>query len=377
MRIIDRYLIVTYSKVFLICFASLLGIYMVGDFVGNLHEFIDYGKVQGGLVSVLLDYYLPRVPWFFDMTSSIAGLISALFTVSWLKRNQEMTALMAAGISQFRIVLPLLLAGATISLTATLNRETTLPKARTRLTRDAQDWLGERAAPLQPKIDHVTDILIGGRYTFANEQRISEPSFQLPAWAHSFGRVLTAENAYFLPAEGDRPSGYWFKSVSQPRPITDFTSVRQGSKTVIYSPQDTSWLAKNECFVVSGIGFEQLEGGSAWAKFASTAELVRGLRDPSYDYGADVRVAIHARLMQPFCDMTLLFLGLPVILSDRMKNVFVASSICLVVVALFFGVTITCHSLGMNYLVRPVLAVWCPLLIFVPVAVFFSEPLRR
>jgi len=47
------------------------------------------------------------------------------------------------------------------------------------------------------------------------------------------------------------------------------------------------------------------------------------------------------------------------------------------VVALFFGVTLACHALGTNYLLSPVTAAWCPVLIFVPVARLMAQSLWR
>ena len=94
---------------------------------------------------------------------------------------------------------------------------------------------------------------------------------------------------------------------------------------VVLTPHDTDWLKPDECFVASDITFNQLEGGPAWRQFASTGELLTGLHNRSLDYGADVRVTIHARLVQPILDVTLLFLGLPLVLSRQHRNVFVAS----------------------------------------------------
>ena len=42
MQVIDRYLVSAYIKVFCICFVSLLGIYIVFDFVENLPEFLEH-----------------------------------------------------------------------------------------------------------------------------------------------------------------------------------------------------------------------------------------------------------------------------------------------------------------------------------------------
>ena len=51
--------------------------------------------------------------------------------------------------------------------------------------------------------------------------------------------------------------------------------------------------------------------------YASTAQFIAGVRNPGVDFGADVRVEIHSRIVHPLADVTLLFLGLPLVLSQE------------------------------------------------------------
>ncbi|HJT34548.1 MAG TPA: LptF/LptG family permease, partial [Pirellulales bacterium] len=114
-------------------------------------------------------------------------------------------------------------------------------------------------------------------------------------------------------------------------------------------------------------------GGRSWRQFSSTAQLIAGLSNPSLglagEYGADVRVAIHSRVVQPLLDLTLLFLGLPLVLSGTNRNVFVAIGLCGLVCTAFMMVVLGCQYLGEISLLEPALAAWAPLMVFVPVAV--------
>jgi lipopolysaccharide export system permease protein len=67
-------------------------------------------------------------------------------------------------------------------------------------------------------------------------------------------------------------------------------------------------------------------------------------------------------------DVTLLFLGMPFVLSRGNRNIFVAVAQCLLLVAGFFVVVLGCQTMGNTILVPPALAAWLPMLIFVPVA---------
>jgi lipopolysaccharide export system permease protein len=111
--------------------------------------------------------------------------------------------------------------------------------------------------------------------------------------------------------------------------------------------------------------------------FASTAEMIRALGNRAMDYGADIRVTIHSRFVQPLLDLTLLFLGLPLVVSRESRNVFMAIGLCIAVVAFFLVLVIGCQQLGASGLISPALAAWAPLMIFVPAAVGTAESMWK
>ncbi len=136
------------------------------------------------------------------------------------------------------------------------------------------------------------------------------------------------------------------------------------------TPHDyPAWLKPNEAFMVSDVSVDELAGGMLMRRFASTGELISGLRHRSIYFSPDVRVMIHSRIVQPLLDITLLFLGLPLVVARDNRNVFVAIGLCIGLVGLFFLVSIACQQLGTNMLISPALAAWVPLMLFVPAAV--------
>ncbi len=139
---------------------------------------------------------------------------------------------------------------------------------------------------------------------------------------------------------------------------------------MIITPRDApDWLQRDQVFLVSGVSFEQLTNADAWRDYSLTAQLIRGLHNRILDLGGSVRVAIHGRIVQPLLDLTLLFLGLPLVMTMESRNVFVAMSLCAVISVAFMAVVVLFQMLGSAYLLSPALAVWAPLILFVPVAV--------
>ncbi|HEV3137176.1 MAG TPA: LptF/LptG family permease [Pirellulales bacterium] len=377
--IIDRYLLRQFWHSFVICFCSLTGLYIVIDGFGNLEEFINYAQKHGSLLAIMGEYYGYRSLSFFDTASHLLTLIAAMFTVTWIQRHNELTALEAAGIPKSRIIQPMVGAAIVIIVLSIANREIVIPAVRPHLSHNAQDLEGSEAKPLQARYDNETVVLLGGpgSKTFADQRRIHKPDFYLPAGLDRYGPRLLAEDAFYQPPRQSLPGGYRFVGIDQPKGLDQQPSLLLRDRPVLLTPRDTPWLKPGECFVASNVSFEHLESGTEWRQYASTLELIRGLRNRSLDYGADDRLVIHARVVKPLLDITLLFLGLPLMLSRSNRNVFLAIGMCLGLVIAFMLVVMGCKYLGTSYWIEPALAAWLPLMIFVPCAVALSQPLRE
>lgn len=378
MAIIDRYLLRQFIRTFLICYLSLTGLYIVFDAFTNLEEFRSSADKEGGVLALMVRHYGYKSILFFDQTQSLLALLSSMFTVAWLQRHNEMTALMAAGISRVRIVLPLIGAAGVVSGLALVNRELVMPQIREELVRKATDLLGDKGQQLAPRYDYETNVFFRGRETFRNEMRIRAPDFLLPLELSPYGKQIVAANAFYKPPRGQRPGGYLFEGITSPTGLDARPSLSLKDQPVLLTPRNTRWLRPGQCFLVSNLTFDQLTGEQSFRQFSSTLDLIRALRNPSLDFGADVRVTIHTRFIQPFLDMTLLLLGLPLVATRQSRNVFVAMGLCCAVVTVFLLFVIASQYLGASYFIRSAsLAAWLPLIVFAPAAVAMLEGLWR
>jgi lipopolysaccharide export system permease protein len=377
MFILPRYLLRQFLQIFLICFVSLIGLYIVIDAFGHLDHFSSYAEKEGNLLGVIAEYYSYHSFAFFDGASGILAMISAMFTVGWLARHQELTALMAAGISKFRIIKPLLVAAAGVSMLGVLNRELVIPRIRNELTRDTKDLGGGAARALEPRFDPVTNVLLGGERIVLAQRRIINPAFILLASELGrYGKHLASPIAYYVDATPQHPAGFVLAGLTVPEHIDRLASLRVDGRLVVGTSRDDQWLGTGEAFVASSVPFPLLASGSKWRTYASLPELVGELRQPSVNSGADVRMAIHSRLVQFFMDGTLVMLGLPVMLSRRSRNAFVSIGICLLIATCFTLTALSCQSLGSLNMLPPTLAAWLPLMLFAPLAAALGHSLR-
>ena len=375
MLLIDRYLLRQFLQIFVICFASLTGLYIVIDAFSNLDRFLGSGADESGLLASVCEFYAYRTLTFFDWTSGILAMVTAMFTVTWIQRHRELTALMAAGISKIRVLAPVLLAAVVVSLLAAANRELVIPRLRDELTAQASGTSFDAPQPLESCFDQETGIMLGGDSVIRGLRQIVNPAFIMPADLSEYGTNLVAAVATYQPPTAHQLGGYLLHDVKHPQRITERSTLRVEGREVIITPADADWLSKNQVFVVSNVTFDLLAAGSKWQEYASTAELIGTLARPTTDPGNGTRVLVHKRIVQPFADATLLLLGLPLVVARTNRSVFVAIGICMVIVTAFMLVVLSCQSLGAAGWLRPALAAWVPLILFLPVAAWTSESL--
>jgi lipopolysaccharide export system permease protein len=298
-----------------------------------------------------------------------------MFTLAWIQRHNEMTALMASGVPPIRVIMPIVAAVAVVSIVSVVNREVLIPRFRSELSRRPQDPLGDKAQIVESCYDSRTDIVMSGKNSYADQKRIEEPSFLIRSPAlRKYGGQWTADNAYYESPKGDRPGGYRFVGVREPKNLDSRPSLALNDRAVLITPRDADWLKSNECFVRSDIDFDFLmpEGDKFFRQLSSTPQLIAALRNPSLDYGANVRVAIHSRIVKPLLDLTLLFLGLPLVVARESRNVFIA-----MVTVAFWLTVLALQQCGEAVLISASLSAWAPLMIFVPLAVWMSEMLWK
>ncbi len=368
---IDRYLLFLYFRVLLICYASLTGLLIVVQVFGSLDEFARSAlKEKTSLLAVLIDFFGPNAVATFERLSGLFALLAFLFVIAWLYRTNEFTALMAAGVTKWRVIRPLLLASAFVIFGAATLRELVIPNFQDKLDRSPQDLTGEVNRPVKPNYDRRAGILISGEHLLPVPQQIIRPMLQMrrESMIKAFGLQILGEMAQYQEGTEGRPTGYLLQRVSRPKNIDAVESVYAlDGGPLLLTHKDTDWLAPGSCFLVSDTQFEKMRGGAGWKQFVSTGEMIMHLRMGTSGSDSELRTQIHQRILRPFADLTLLLLAIPVLLGRADRHVFVVAGSCLFLVAGFSGIVMGLAWIATtSTLVDPVDAGWLPLLVFLP-----------
>lgn len=104
MRILERYVIKDYVCAFIFCITLLIVIGVIGDILGFLDEIF---KNNIPLASILA-FYFHLAPFAFVNMVPFACLLAAVYVFNSLSKNHEITAVVASGVSLWKLLRPVL-----------------------------------------------------------------------------------------------------------------------------------------------------------------------------------------------------------------------------------------------------------------------------
>ena len=372
---IDRYILSLFLRTFLVCFASLSGIFVVFHAFTNMSDLAELAEERGvGISYVMAEYYGPYLLLLFDWTGAIIALMTLLFVVGWLRRTGELTATLAAGVSHGRVFRSMIICALIIILVQLGSRELLLPSMRDALSFKSKDLSGDAPQPILPSYDKISGILLDGESIRPRSKQVIHPTFRLDADYPGFGESIVAISAQWMPAGEDHEEGYLMQGVHTPPAIDYIPSASRASiddepRMVLMTAHDRPWIASGECFVVTPVNAEILQTDQSSTRLCSSMHLVRRLRNPAVHNSMATRVLLHERLVRVPLDFSLFLLGLPLVVNRRGRNLFMMIGAAIGTVIIFFSLKTAGSAIGSGgYLLSPPVAAWMPMLVLGPLA---------
>ena len=392
MRIIDRYVILSFLRNYVISFVVLVGMYVVMDMVFNFNHLVDVQSGAGGATpSVfsalydIFDYYFYQCFLIFVHLSGVIPVVAAAFTLMRLSRFNELTAMLAAGVPLLRIAAPIILVAVILNGLLLVDQELVIPLMIPKLTREHDEV--HRVARTYYSIEAMQDasggLVYAARY-FPNptgkspymlaldvierqpQQRAVDGATQtlmVPA-GH-----LQADEAHWDPQEqrwdltnGRRVSGLLSERVSAPRAEPIYKSNVTPEEIALYR---------------SGNFVELLP----------TSRIDQLLDRPNLYGKLDLLRVKHWRFTQPLMNIVLLLLAIPCVLTREPGTLKTAATRTLVFIGVAMGAVFLFHQMAgqvpavLNS--RPsgantwaMLMAWAPIFIFGPISVFLLDRVK-
>ena len=129
MKILDKYII----KKFLGTFVYTIGLIIVIAIVFDISEKLDdFFEAKVSFSQIAFDYYLNFIPYFVNQFSPLFIFISVIFFTAQLANRTEIIAILNAGVSFKRLLMPYLFCSALLALSSFYLGSYVIPKANER-----------------------------------------------------------------------------------------------------------------------------------------------------------------------------------------------------------------------------------------------------
>ena len=344
MKILDKYITKRFLQILSFAILAFISIFLIVDLIENLDTFLN----NNFPTLIVAEYYLNYIPFIIVLVLPVAMLLSALFSIGGMARQNEIVAMKAAGISLYRIFLPVLIISIFISLVSMAVANTLVP------------YSTQRQAEIQ------------------DEYKRNKP------------RSKRLSNIYIRDEQGRRISMRYYNIVTK---VGNTVSIRQFDGNSLRSRIDARRITWQDSVWLLHDGYERIFSGDKeiatpfkkrvlWGSSLLPEKIAKILKRPeemSYgelkDFIEEVkrnggnpnrwRVDLYLKIALPFANFIIVLFGLPLSSSQtRRSGAAKGFGISLAVTFIYFGILKTTQAMGHNDKIEPLLAAWFANIIF-------------
>lgn len=355
LSIVDRYVARTFLSSFLVLMVIGLGLYVLFDVVANFDELThDVGLSTGEVFGHIADFYLANLALYYSQICGPVMAAAAAFTLAAMARNNELTALLVAGMPLPRLILPIAVASLGLVALWAIDREIVIPSLATRIARTHDDIFVERTEGVPCARDENGAILTAARFT-PHSARLERLYIIEPDAEGNPSGAIAADAAVY-----DAERGIW--KLERGRRLTQSQS---GAAPPLGTPVIDVSLGEYE-FRLTPEDLA-LRRTAQWSELLSYRELNELLRSRGVVNRASLEMSRHVFITQPLIQWILMLLTLPFFLTRAPANVFVAGGWALLTAGAFYLFAFSAQSMVNSDEFAALLA-WLPILVCGPIA---------
>lgn len=358
MSILDRYIARTFISGYIILLLVGIGSYVLADVLVNIDDFTEDPSLSTGQVLAnIADFYGYSLPLYFSQLAPFCLAIGGAFTIAMMLRNNELTAIVAAGVPLQRLLAPLVVCGMLLIGVWFANRELVMPPIAAKLARTRSDVQGTRTV---------------GVYCVRDDQRNIITALRLRPRDGVLGHVFiiepdeTGTPAHLIEADlavYDAPRKTWKLDRGRRVVMAPPDAATEGlGASIRYEPVEEFALGLTPEELV-------LRQASELSDLLSLQQMNLLLQRGGLANRPSIVMARHVRLTQPVLHMLLLLLAVPAFLSREPANVLACGGRALLAAGVFFGVSFVAQSIIREE--HAALMAWLPIFVFGPLTVVY------
>jgi lipopolysaccharide export system permease protein len=362
---IDRYVSTYFLSSYLICFVFFLGVFLVIDLIPKVDDILETAPFAAeagrSLFWLTVQYYLCKIPEIFLMVAPCLTVMAAMFCLSRLRKNNELIPMVMAGVSLFRVLLPIFVIAGGLLLGMVFVQEGLTP------------LIAEKKKLTEAFLLHHKNQLFIERYVFWDKQ----------------GREILIKN-YNVATQVVGSADIAYLEQDAGRLIN--TSIR-GTNLRWLGPQEKAWSMEEGVAVASDMSDPSAEKVQKPIKVfytdLSPSDILMSLKDPNEltfkeiqrAYALNTRdlrwkILLHYHFTFPLSNILLLLLGIPFVLRHETRSHFLGLTLALLICGGYFVLDVVMRDLGTKNQIHPILAAWFASIFCGAVGVYMFDSIK-
>ncbi len=357
MRTLDRYVASSFLGSFILLMLVGVMFFVTIDMILNLDEFLkDPDASAAAVLSAMLDYYAGNLPMYFAQFCGPVMGVAGAFALAMMLRNNELTAVLSAGVPLQRLAAPILVCSIPIVALSILNSELLIPAVAHKLVRDRDALLGARTLAARCIHDDNKAILQASELD-PRAGRMERVFIIEPDAAGNPANLIEADAAVW-----DESRRTWKLDRGTRYVVGDVFGAEDLGRAIERQPLAEYAFTLSPTEIV-------LRQSAQWSELMSISEMNELVRSRHLPNRPALIRSRDVRFTRPLLMWILLALSLPFFLSRQPTNVLRAGAYALLLTGLCFGFTFLAQSVSADLGARARLAYAMPVLFFGPLAI--------
>jgi LPS export ABC transporter permease LptG/LPS export ABC transporter permease LptF len=354
--ILDRYIARSYLGKFTMVLFAFWTLFVLVSFM-DLFDDVQHNRVKG---AVVVHYYVFSSPETIHLLTPVGVLVAVLITFGVMARQNEITAIKAAGISVYRAVVPTIVLALATSLVMFEAAEYILPPLNKVADRDFNVIKGR--PPMASTLNQHRWIL-GSDGRFYNFDYFQAASRDAPTTLYGLSVYDVDPEQWRLRDRLYAARAVWDGVAYNMERGWRRTFGPAGAFEAFHAPRRTREIEPPTYF-------DREERASDTLSFGELRQHIASLEALGLDV-TKLRVDLHRKIAYPAVAVVMTLLGIPFAFVVARHGALYGVAISLIIAIVYWAVLAIFEQLGNNAYLPPALAAWTPNLLFAATGLYF------
>ena len=357
MKIIDRYMVRGFLSPFVWCLFIFTIMAIIIDIFSFIEDIVKF-KIPASSLAAFYIYYSPTI---ILQVTPMAVLLSTIFILSNLNKNNEITAMKSSGISLWRVMSPLVILGLIISIASFIVSDRVIPissKVSNMIRRDELEKEKRKNNP-QKVIENVAVYGAGNRIVFARlydteKKLLTDVIVHEHDISENLVSKITAQSGVWT---GDSWKFY---------------------KVIMWKIDNTGKILSEPTFYAEKIiplkerprDFAYKEWHSEYMSYAELKNYIKNFRGASTKFVRGLTVDLHQKISFSVISLVIILIGAPFALITTRGGVMIGVGMSIAIGLLYYACLAISIAFGKAGILPPIASAWLGNMVFAIIGIY-------